>query len=79
MEKHYVFLKANRVEQIAVFAKQDDDLATRICIEHDFDKFIWLDEARTPLKNSIYDKTKNIFIPPLSEFTPFEIITEPVK
>lgn len=56
-EKHYVFLKDNRVENTLVFAEQNDDLATRICDEQGFDSFIWLNDAETPARWSTYDGT----------------------
>ena len=36
-EEHYVFVKNNVVEQIAVFASKDEELADRVAIEHGFD------------------------------------------
>jgi hypothetical protein len=68
MEKHYTFLIANRVVDTYVFAEQNDDFATRICIEKNFDKFIWLDDKETPAKWSTYDKASNAFTLPTKDY-----------
>jgi hypothetical protein len=65
-EKHYTFLKANRVENTLVFAEQNDELAQRICSEQGYDQAIWLDDAATPARWSTYDgKT---FTPPTDDY-----------
>ena len=55
MEKHYTFLKENRVLDTLVFANQDNELAQRICSEQGYDQAIWLDDAPTPKRWSTYD------------------------
>jgi hypothetical protein len=42
MEQHYVFLKNNRVANIAVFASQDEALADAVAHEHGFDDAVWV-------------------------------------
>ena len=69
MEQHYAFLKNNRVEQIAVFASQDEALADRVAQEHGFDDAVWVGET-APTKWSTYDG-KN-FTPPTLDYL-FEI------
>ena len=54
-EKHYTFLKGNRVENTLVFAGKDDVLAQQICDESGYDSFLWLDETMTPSRWSTYD------------------------
>ena len=61
MEQHYVFLKNNRVEQIAVFASQDEVLADAVAQEHGFDDAVWVGET-IPAMWSTYDGTS--FTPP---------------
>jgi hypothetical protein len=56
MEQHYVFLKNNRVEQIAVFASQDEALADAVAVEHGFDDAVWVGEV-VPAMWSTYDGT----------------------
>ena len=56
MEQHYVFLKDNRVEQVAVFASQDEALADAVAIEHGFDDAVWVGST-TPAMWSTYDGT----------------------
>jgi len=56
MEQHYVFLKNNRVANIAVFASQDEALADAVAIEHGFDDAIWAGET-IPAMWSTYDGT----------------------
>lgn len=88
MEKHYTFLVANRVENTLVFAEQDDDLATRICIEKNYDKFIWLEDKTPPVRWCEYDKKTDKFTPPTNEYlisigiltpAPKEVIEPTVK
>lgn len=69
MELHYVFLKNDRVANIAVFASKDDELATTIAQEHGFDKAIWVAENK-PAMFSFYDGKK--FIEPSIDYL-FEI------
>jgi len=54
MEQHYVFIKNNRVENIAVFASQDEELADRVAREQGFDDAVWVGE-NAPAKWSTYD------------------------
>jgi hypothetical protein len=49
MEKHYVFLKNNRVENILVFASQDEVLANRIAQEQGYDSAVWVGENQPAL------------------------------
>ena len=56
MEQHYAFLKNNRVENIAVFASQDEELADRIAQEQGYDDAIWVG-TDVPVKWSTYDGT----------------------
>ena len=56
MEQHYVFLKNNRVEQIAVFASQDEVLADAVAVENGFDDAVWVGET-IPAMWSTYDGT----------------------
>lgn len=46
MEQHYVFLKGNRVANIAVFALQDEALADAVAIEQGFDDAIWVGQDK---------------------------------
>ena len=65
MEQHYVFLKNNRVEQIAVFASQDETLADAVAQEHGFDDAVWVGEDK-PAMWSTYDGTS--FTPPTLDY-----------
>jgi hypothetical protein len=56
MELHYAFLKNNRVEQIAVFASQDEALADAVAQEQGFDDAVWVGET-APAMWSTYDGT----------------------
>ena len=56
MEQHYVFLKDNRVANIAVFASQDEALADAVAQEHGFDDAVWVGENK-PVMYSTYDGT----------------------
>ncbi len=65
MEKHYAFLKNNRVENIAVFASQDEALADRIAQEQGYDDAVWVGE-NVPAKWSTYNGST--FTPPTDEY-----------
>ena len=64
-KQHYVFLKNNRVEQVAVFASQDKELADRVAQEQGFDDAVWVGET-IPAMWSTYDGTA--FTPPTDEY-----------
>jgi hypothetical protein len=65
MEQHYVFLKDNRVANIAVFASQDEALADAVAQEHGLDDAVWVGENK-PAMWSTYDGTT--FTPPTDEY-----------
>jgi len=65
MEQHYVFLKDNRVANIAVFGSKDEALADRVAQEQGFDDAVWVGEDR-PVMWSTYDGTT--FTPPTDEY-----------
>ena len=67
-EKHYTFLKDNRVENTCVFEFEDEQLAIRIAQEQGYDKYIWLDEAEVPHRWSTWNYAVNAFIPPTEEY-----------
>lgn len=65
MEQHYVFLKNNRVENVAVFASQDEALADTVAQEQGFDDAVWVGEDK-PAMYSTYDGT--VFTPPTLDY-----------
>lgn len=65
MEKYYVFLKNNRVQQVAVFASQDEILADLIAAENGFDDAVWVDSL-APAMWSTYDG--NVFTAPTEDY-----------
>jgi hypothetical protein len=65
MELHYAFIKNNIVQQIAVFASQDEELADAVAHEHGFDDAVWVGET-APTMWSTYDGTS--FTPPTQEY-----------
>ena len=65
MEQHYVFLKNNVVEQIAVFASKDEDLVDRVVKEHGLDDAVWVGST-IPAMWSTYDGT--VFTPPTLDY-----------
>lgn len=56
MEKHYAFLKNNRVVNVAVFAEEDEHLAARIAAEKEWDDAIWVGEDK-PILYSFWNGT----------------------
>ena len=65
MEQHYVFLKDNRVANIAVFASKNEALADAVAQEHGFDDAVWVGEDK-PAMWSTYDGTT--FTPPTLDY-----------
>lgn len=65
MEKHYVYLKDNRVVQIAVFAEQNEELADMVAHEHSFDDAIWVGENIPSMWAEYKDGQ---FIPPTPQY-----------
>jgi hypothetical protein len=65
MEQYYVFLKNNRVENIAVFGSKDEALADAVAQEHGFDDAVWVGKDK-PAMWSTYDGTT--FTPPTNEY-----------
>jgi hypothetical protein len=56
MEQHYVFLKDNRVANIAVFGSKNEELADRVAQEQGFDDAVWVGEEK-PAMWSTYNGT----------------------
>lgn len=54
MEQHYVFLKNNRVMDIAVFASQNEELADAVAQEQGYDDAVWVGENK-PTMYSTWD------------------------
>lgn len=67
-EKHFLFLKNNRVEQVAVFASQDEELADRVAHEQGYDDALWIGEAPVPVRWSLYDPATNTFTEPTLDY-----------
>ena len=65
MEKHYAFIKNNIVQQVAVFASQDEELADAVAHEHGFDDAVWVG-TDAPAMWSTYDGTT--FTAPTDEY-----------
>lgn len=65
MEQHYAFLKDNRVQNVAVFASQDEALADAVAQEQGYDDAVWLG-TDVPARWSTYDGTT--FTPPTEEY-----------
>lgn len=65
MEQNYVFIKNNRVVNIAVFAEQNENLANAVAKEQGYDDAVWVGEDK-PAMFSSYDGTS--FTPPTDEY-----------
>lgn len=66
-EQHYVFIKNNVVEQVAVFASKDEELADRVAQEHGFDDAVWVGENK-PVMFSTYDAKSGKFTEPTLDY-----------
>jgi hypothetical protein len=77
MEQHYVFLKNNRVENIAVFGSKDEALADRVAQEQGFDDAVWVGEDKPAMWSTYDGKT---FTAPTDEYLiSIGIINPPVE
>lgn len=65
MEQYYVFLKGNRVANIAVFVSPDEALADAVAREQGYDDAVWVGVDR-PVMFSTYDGIT--FTPPTNEY-----------
>jgi hypothetical protein len=54
MEQYYVFLKGNRVMDIAVFASKDEELADTVAQNQKYDDAIWVGDNK-PQMYSTWD------------------------
>ena len=63
----YAFIKNGIVEQVAVFAEQNDGLANSIAQDFGYDEFVWVG-ANIPTMFSTWDGVE--FTPPAPEPTP---------
>ena len=66
MEKHYAFIKDNRVVLVAVFESENTEVADLVKSDHNFDSYIWLSDSSIPHLHSTYDGTT--FTPPTDEY-----------
>ena len=64
-ELHYAFIKDGIVEQVAVFAEKNDELANRIVTEQNFDEAIWVNDKAPQMFSSYDGKT---FTAPTHEY-----------
>ena len=75
MEKHYAFIKDNRVVLIAVFESENTEVADLVKADHGFDSYVWLDDSPIPHLYSSYDGT-NFTDPSLDYLYSIGIVTE---
>lgn len=66
MEKHYAFIKDNRVVLLAVFESENTEVADLVKADNNFDSYIWLGDSSVPHLHSTYDGT--IFTSPTDEY-----------
>ena len=55
MEKHYGFIKNNRLVLVAVFESENTEVADLVRSEHNCDSYVWLGNATPPMLYSSYD------------------------
>jgi hypothetical protein len=65
MEKHYAFIKDNRVALLSIFDTQNEELADLIAQEQGYDDAVWVGEDK-PSIYSTYNGTT--FTPPTDEY-----------
>ena len=67
-EKHFVFIKDNRVMNSAVFESQDEELADSIAHAQGYDDAVWIGEDEVPHKWAEYNPTTGTFTGPTVEY-----------
>lgn len=78
MEKHYAFIKNNRVVLLAVFESENTEVADLVKSDHGFDSYVWLGDSVMPALHSTYDGAT--FTPPTDEYLiSIEIMNPPVE
>jgi len=78
MEKHYAFIKNERVVLCAVFESENKEIADLVKADHDFDSYIWLGDSNVPHLHSTYDGTT--FTPPTDEYLiSIGVMTPPIE
>ncbi len=65
MEQHYVFIKDNRVANIAVFDSKNEELADAVAVEQGFDDAVWVGEDK-PAMWSTYNN--GVFTAPTLDY-----------
>lgn len=79
-EKYYVFLKDNRVVNIALFASQDEELADRIAQEQGCDDAVWVGEEKVPMwstyNGTTFTRPTDEYLISIGIMTPVEEPTE---
>lgn len=66
MEKHYAFIKDNRVVLVAVFESENTEVADLVRADNNFDSYIWLGDSEVPHLHSSYDGAT--FTPPTIDY-----------
>ena len=66
MEKHYGFIKDNRLVLVAVFESENIEVANLVKSDHNYDSYVWLGNATPPKLHSSYDGTT--FTDPTDEY-----------
>jgi hypothetical protein len=84
MEKHYAFIKDNRLVLVAVFESENTEVADLVKSDHNYDSYVWLGNATPPKLYSSYDGT--VFTDPTFEYllsigiaNPEPEVTEPTE
>ena len=76
MEKHYGFIKDNRLVLVAVFESENTEVADLVKSDFNYDSYVWLGDATPPILHSSYDGTT--FTPPTDEYLISIGIMQPV-
>ena len=66
MEKHYAFLKKNKLMLLAVFESENAEVAELVKSDHGFDSYVWLGDSQMPDLYSTYDGKE--FTKPTDEY-----------
>ena len=66
MEKHYGFIKDNRLVLVAVFESENTEVADLVKSALNYDSYVWLGDATPPMLYSFYDGTT--FTDPTDEY-----------
>jgi len=66
MEKHYGFIKDNRLVLVALFESENTEVANLVKSDFNYDSYVWFGNVTPPMLHSSYNGT--VFTDPTDEY-----------